>query len=403
MVEPATQAPIAPQPPAVITTLDPSLENYAGTVSPSFSPRRAERRQASRSRRYRRRSLLWRESSLSRVRKCGRVRRGDLVAVRRGPNGAGFSGLTTCGSPWACPVCNAKIAAVRRLEVGAAVAAWMARGGAVLFVTRTLRHHRGHQLAQLWDGLAGAWRSMLGGKAWQTRKTALGLHGLVRVVETTTGDNGWHVHVHALLFISGDVSDDQVADFGGWSAARWSRAVVRQGLPAPLAVGQDVRVIRDVRDSALADYLAKMDESGRDADALGLELTHTQSKQARDVHATRPVWDLLTDVEKGDADALDRWHEWERVSKGRKQLMWSPGLRRDLLGAAPERSDEDIAGQDHHGEDLVLITADGWSYLVQHPPVIPKVLDAAEHSPSLLRQLLDDHSIPFLAPPPQRS
>lgn len=327
------------------------------------------------------------------------MRHGDLVGVRAGARGAGFSGLVTCGSPWACPVCNAKIAAVRRLEVGAAVAAWMARGGSVLFMTRTLRHHKGQRLATLWEGLSGAWRSMLGGQHWQKRGATLGLHGLLRVTETTHGDNGWHVHVHSLLFVAGDVADDVVDDFAGWSAARWSRAVVRQGLAAPLAIGQDVRVIRDVRDSALADYLSKMDDSGAaPADAIGLELTHTQSKEARDTYSTRPVWDLLTDVADGDADALDLWHEWERASKGRKQLMWSQGLRRDLLGGVVERQDEEIAADDAGDRDLLWITGDGWSELVAAPELIPRVLEAAEHSVGLLTEFLASHHIPYLLP-----
>jgi hypothetical protein len=380
--------------PAQVPAKRPALENYASSVSPPPSGGRS----TARARRYRRRAVLWTVSSLARVRKCGRVRRGELVTVRRGANGAGFSGLVTCGSVWSCPCCNAKIAAVRRLEVGAAVAAWMARGGSVIFMTRTLRHHKGDRLGKLWDGLAGAWRSMLGGQHWKKRGDRLGLHGLVRVVETTEGSNGWHVHVHALLFVAGTVTDDQVDDFAGWSAARWSRAVVRQGLPAPLAVGQDARIIRDVRDSALADYLSKMDQSPRDADALGLELTHTQSKEARDTYSTRPVWDLLTDIERtGDLDAVELWREWEQASQGRKQIFWSRGLRRDLLGSEEERSDEQIASEDPQGEDLVHITAEGWSYLVAHSEVIPRVLDAAEHSVALLRELLDAHGIAYLA------
>jgi hypothetical protein len=274
----------------------------------------------------------------------------------------------------------------------------MARGGAVVFMTRTLRHHKGQRLADLWTGLAGAWRSMLGGQHWKKRGDTLGLHGLLRVIETTTGRNGWHVHVHSLLFVAGTVTDDQVDDFGGWSAARWSRAVVRQKLPAPLAIGQDVRVIRDVRDSALADYLSKMDEGGRPADALGLELTHTQSKTARDAYSTRPVWDLLTDVSAGDADALDLWHEWETASKGRKQLFWSRGLRRDLLGDVRERDDEQIAQEEVGDRDLLWITADGWSSLVASPGLIPKVLDAVEHSLGRLVDFLTSHGIDHLLP-----
>lgn len=66
------------------------------------------------------RGVLWEVSSLPRVKKCGRVtvRGSGHVDVRKTADAVGFAGLHTCGSVWACMVCNAKIQAVRRLELG---------------------------------------------------------------------------------------------------------------------------------------------------------------------------------------------------------------------------------------------------------------------------------------------
>lgn len=364
------------------------LENYADSAPPPLSGPRA--------RRYGRRALLWRESSLERVRKCGRVRRADLVGVRTGATGAGFWGLCSCGSPWSCPVCNAKIMARRSLELGLGIAAWQGGGttppGAVLFSTFTLSHHAGQSLAELWDGLLAAWRSMTKGKAWSTRRETLGLRGWVRVVEVTHGRNGWHVHLHCLFFVAGSVTADVADDFGGWAAARWSRAVVRQGLAAPRAVGQHTRLVRGPADADLAAYLAK-------ATDLGLEMTASQSKRARSAHSTRPAWDLLSDVvDLGDADALALWHQWERGSLNRRQMTWSKGLRRELLGQAQEQTDEEIAAEAAGDTDLVLITADGWDVVVASPDLQPRILAAAETSPADLRRLLIRHGVAFLDP-----
>ncbi|WP_143510667.1 hypothetical protein [Pseudonocardia sp. Ae717_Ps2] len=64
-------------------------------------------------------------TSLSRVKKCGRVstNEGGEVSLHHtpGPEGepgtAGFGGLATCGSVWACPVCSAKISARRSKDL----------------------------------------------------------------------------------------------------------------------------------------------------------------------------------------------------------------------------------------------------------------------------------------------
>ncbi|WP_075334846.1 hypothetical protein [Pseudonocardia sp. Ae717_Ps2] len=74
---------------------------------------------------YRARRELAAITSLSRVKKCGRVstNEGGEVSLHHtpGPEGepgtAGFGGLATCGSVWACPVCSAKISARRSKDL----------------------------------------------------------------------------------------------------------------------------------------------------------------------------------------------------------------------------------------------------------------------------------------------
>jgi hypothetical protein len=338
------------------------------------------------------------------VRQCGRVRcsADGLVGLKRASSAvgvgarSGLSGLKTCGSVWACPVCNAKVMAQRAQELGDAVAAHHAAGGTTIFGTSTLRHHQGQRLDVLWDALSKAWAACTSGKAWIGRSAGLGVEGFVRAAEVNVSwDNGWHVHLHWILFSRAGVTTDQVADFGGWFAARWSRAVVRRGLAAPLAIGQDARLVRTVADGDLAKYVTKSDGPSK----LGLELTQSQSKRARSAHVTVPAWELLSQIEEtGDLDMLDLWREYEQASHGRRQLTWSHGLRRRLLGQEVEQTDEQIASEEVGDETLLYFAPDGWAYLVDHAPLIPKVLDAADHSRELVLELLDGLGIPYLLP-----
>lgn len=351
------------------------LDNYANNSSPFLNGSLGNRGSGSlagasdlRRRRYARRGLLWDLSGMSRVRRCGRttVMPGGGVAVRRRAGVAGFSGLATCGSVWADPVCNAKIMARRAVEIGAAVSLWQAAGNSVAFLTFTMRHHRGQPLADLWDALREAWGRTTSGR-WNDDRARFGVAGVLRVVEVTYGVNGWHVHVHALVFLEGRTSSDAAAALHGRMFGRWSRRLVALGFGAPLAVGQDAQVLRGAADPALAAYLTKSTDAAR---AIGLEVTQTQTKNARGRHSTRPPWALLDDVEQqGEAASLDLWHEWERGSKNRKQMTWSQGLRQ-RLGLLAEQSDEDVAAEEHGSadDDLVLIDAAGWAMLTAGPP-----------------------------------
>jgi hypothetical protein len=276
---------------------------------------------------------------------------------------AGFAGLSTCGSVWADPVCNAKVMARRALEIGAAVEMWQARGGRVAFVTLTMRHRRGQRLTDLWDGLSKAWGRVTSGKGWVVDQARAGVEGWLRVVEVTDGGNGWHVHIHSLLFLAPGVTASTLVAVHGSMLGRWAGGLRAAGLGVPLAVGQDAKLLAGAADSDLSRYFTKAVHGGH---AVGLEFTASQTKAVRGAHGTRPVWSLLDAVvESGDADALDRWHEWERASKGRRQLTWSQGLRK-RLGLGVEQTDEAVAGEEmgSSADDLVLITAEGWSRVI---------------------------------------
>ena len=356
------------------------LENIANKSSSPGQSVEADPRSVARQRRYDGRSALWRASKLPRCRSCGRKAHSadGRVGVRQSAGVAGFAGLVSCGSVWVCPVCSSKILARRALEVGTAVATASAESIPAAFATFTMRHHDGQRLTDLWDALAFAWsKRTVNGAHWQQARRDYGVLGYVRVVEVTHGRNGWHVHVHALIFGTGITR----ANLDGlcmpmWE--RWSRGLQARGLEAPLPVASEWHVLDgDMTGTAIGEYLSKgMVAAGN----IGAELTQTQSKVARSVHSTSSVWELLkSGPVDGETWALNAWWEWERGSKGRRQIAWSQGLR-DRLGVGEELTDDEIAAEELGTSDdtLVWITRRGWASLIARPWVIPQVLDQAE-------------------------
>jgi Replication protein len=371
----------------------PALENIANKVSPP------SRRTA----RFALRALLWDVSSLPRLRHCGRSRTGDFVGVRHSHQGSGFAGLQSCGSVWACPVDSAKIAARRSLEIGAGLLTWQTRdSGRLVFVTLTLRHHAATPLAESWDALLKAWKMAQSGKQWRTWRDRLGSPGMVRVTEVTTGGNGWHVHLHAVMCVGSDVTSDRVAEFEGWLVPKWARCLEAVGASA-LPVGQKVYLVDGVKAvDALGEYLAKSTAYGAAeslaAESLGRELTGGLTKTARGAYGTDPVWQLAEVFKQtGDLDLLDRWRQYERGSKGRRQIGWSRGLR-DLLSVGRESTDEEVASEVVGDQDLVRITADGWTHMLRTGRPLNEILDAVEVGTDSLKQYLDTLGVEFYTP-----
>ena len=114
----------------------------------------------------------------------------------RGTAVARVSGLRTCGSVWACPVC-ATVAADERSEALARVVArrWH-DGWRVAHAVLTVRHTASHSLEDVFGGLSRAWRHLVSHRRIKKLLKGVDWH---RGIEITWGRNGWHPHVHVLL------------------------------------------------------------------------------------------------------------------------------------------------------------------------------------------------------------
>jgi len=367
-------------------TRDDSVPSLAGDAE--YRRRRDER--------YKALYTLRRITRLKRLDHCRRVvkNREEGVTLRltgeAGQPGAraGISGLQTCGSVWACPVCSEKVNTARQAELVTAMEKWTANGHALAFLTLTVRHNKRQSLARLWEAISPAWNRVAAGASWSGNKKTLGdkarfgIHGFVRLVEVTHGDeNGWHPHLHVLLFLKEELTDQQMEDLRARLYRRWELALASEGLSAvewhtdpetgvTKAVGVDLRRVEDGL-STLAEYFTKMGYRAKNAPVKRIggaayEVTGSHSKRA--APGSRSPFQILADlvavrretvgfVDESTGEVLESassskvaadlrlWHEWETTSLGKRQLTWSRGLR-DELGLGKEDSDEDIVEAD---------------------------------------------------------
>lgn len=266
-----------------------------------------------------------------RVATCLRKMHGSTVDVLYSPElcDATYSGLETCSSVWLCAVCSAKISERRRVELGAAVAAWK---GEVVLATYTIRHRSADDLGRSVDGLLKARRLARSGEWSQKFNSRYGVGGSVRALEVTHGQNGWHPHIHELLFVAGGVDRQELLEE---LRARWSAMVGKAGLRDVNEHGVDVQIA----DMTVADYVAKFGHTRTWGPEH--EVAKAVSKRGRSGGRT-PVDLLAAATFDGDHKAGRLWRHYALTFKGRRQLVWSAGLR-ELLGLGAETSDVEIA------------------------------------------------------------
>jgi len=313
-----------------------------------------------------------------RTTKCHRWRVPDMaIQVHQGKETgrAFYHGLQVCSSVWACPVCASKISERRRVELSAAIAIAKARGWRVYLATLTFPHGLGDDLATIAGQLTDAWAKLNQGKAGMQLRQAIGLKGTVRALEVTHGANGWHPHLHALLFIASTVTPRQVQEL---LLPRWQRVATRCGLPLP----SDEHGCRVDGGEKAAAYVAK-------GSGWGLESELTKGHQKRGKKGSRTPWDLLRDyADQDDKQAGALFRAYAEAFKGRRQLYWSNGLK--ALLAVADFTDEEIAAAPDDAPALLLatITEPQWKAIRRcHFESI--VLDLAETTPEGLLHFLE--------------
>jgi len=283
-----------------------------------------------------------------------------------------YHGLQSCGMPWTCPVCAAKIAERRRVEVAAAIAAAKALGLQVWLLTLTIRHGAGDDLGEIADKMHRAYSHLFRGKAGTALRDSLGMVGTIRALEVTHGANGFHPHFHVLVFF-----DPSKSDPAAWSKLPgiWIKRCMSAGLPAPDLI-HGCRI--DGGDHA-GRYVAK------GVWGLESEITRGALKSGRD--GSRTPFDLLRDYRDGDKQAGAIWLAYREGMEGRRQLYWSNGLRK-LLNQVELTDDEILRAKDDEASALLAtITGPQWR-VIYRKRMESTVLDLAESGPEALAAFL---------------
>lgn len=264
-----------------------------------------------------------------------------------------FGGLVICGSVWDCLPCAAKISERRRVEIKQAVDTWEAQGGSVHMLTLTFPHYEHQRTAPLLEKFGAARVTMRNRKSWKSTAKALALVGSINRVEVTYGANGAHIHCHELLFSKH--KHLQIAP--GCFYPMWAGACISSGLDAP----SEEHGVKISTPRQLAEYVSKV---GKEEPKWTLELEMTKGHIKRGKIEGMTPFDLLRAFrDTGDCDHANRFIEYSRAFKGKRQLTWSRGLR-DLLALDEELTDEQLAeAHEDDAELFALVDLDAWTII----------------------------------------
>ena len=239
-----------------------------------------------------------------------------------------FEGLQTCGSVWACPCCGARISETRRNEMNELLAWARAQGYQVMMLTLTARHGRDDDLAELLEAMKDAKRRWAQHRSYRQIKAQM--VGSVTATEVTGGGaHGWHPHFHVIVILDGDADLTPLRD--AWLASLRGAGLDGAGA-AFQAQGAD----------AAGNYITKW--------GAAEELTLSQRKKGRGRTGRTPAQLLAASCDEADREAGYLWAEYATVFHGRRQLVWSRGLK--ALAGIGEVDDAEAAQDQKQDEQI---------------------------------------------------
>lgn len=318
----------------------------------------------------------------SRMAKCYRQRapHKDSVELKRGmeTGKAYFHNLYVCGSIWGCPICWAKISERRKVELQAAIASAEAMGWKVYLVTLTVPHGLGDDLPDMLEKMEKAARKLTCDRSGIAFRKSIGLEGTVRAWEVTDGDNGYHPHFHFLYFLNPKDCNYGPLEVEFGLTRLWQQACVKVGLPRP----SDTHGCRVDDGKKAAAYVSKGNWG------LESEMTKGHTKTSKSKKG-KSMSDLLRAylADKSDKRSAARFVTYFNAFKGKRQLVWSKGLKQML--AVVEKSDEQIAQEQTEDPAIVLaqFTDDQWRHVYKSRSE-SVILDLAEKHPEAIPDFL---------------
>lgn len=248
-----------------------------------------------------------------------------------------YGNLAVCGSVWVCPVCAAKISERRRQELQSASTQFVSSGGKLGFLTLTFSHKKTDRLRETLERFRGALKRFFSGKRYQNIRNKIGFVGSVRAFEITYGLNGFHPHVHMILFYTIEIDLEMLEEE---FRELWRKACLANQLHT-----KDEYALTFQDGKKADEYMAKHGTWGLDR-----ELTKAHVKKGKKQSLT--PFDFLRKVlEDGDQLYLRLFVEYAEALKGKAQLYWSPGLKDRFK--VEEKTDEEVATEKVEEADLL--------------------------------------------------
>ncbi|QOX80217.1 hypothetical protein FY034_15165 [Trichlorobacter lovleyi] len=190
--------------------------------------------------------------------------------------------------------------AVSVYEIKCAEEACKARGGQRAMLSLTVPHDSGESLSEVFLRLSKIKKQMFLLRSW--RKLSNCLDGAITVLHILHGKNGWHPHIHMLLFFKPESPVPEESEVSNI----WLTAMLKQGLDVSFDHSASFKLFES--DNTVGYYLCGLNDKKNKG---------------------RNIFEIIASaILKNNYSDLNLLQEYALAVKGRHNVSWSKGLRR---------------------------------------------------------------------------
>lgn len=244
---------------------------------------------------------LQKRIKLKNFEKCGKklvpIADGNVVLMKK-EGSARFFGVATCGNPFACPYCAAKIMSKHAANIAAAIDMLSQQNKVAFMMTLTVKHFKAMRCLDVLEILSKTWRQFgtAAGKAnvknhiFRAFKEEFNIKHWVKVIEFTYNDKkGWNPHIHALFW----VDKDRLQEVAQWETKlceSWNRiqlnAWIKRFANTEMCYGGKgyQTALRDVNE--IKRTFGRFDSLAKPGDMQGLYISKEKDGSIRDAKSS---------------------------------------------------------------------------------------------------------------------
>ena len=317
---------------------------------------------------------LEKNAKKSRISFCGFATHSKNVKLVKANKGKFmFNGSTSCNAIWRCPVCSLKILKGRAKELYSITSQHLKESptNEMGFLTLTVKHTRKDNLKDTLAFLNDSWRSLQNQKFFRNMKKEGNYLGQIKALEIThTKLNGWHPHLHIILFWQ-NLTSEQVLQNQHIILNRWVDWTNGK------AQAQNSKIVYN---TDISEYVTKWDSIQ--------ELTNDFSKKSEGIkpfqllnliHENQTIYDY-----KCLKSSLNRckamYREYVEATRGKHRI----GISRNLnaLYKVESKTDQELVNEIDIEDIIMSFEREIWA-LINLNDLQPHILDIATEKNSL--------------------